>query len=375
MKHKIMFMIPSQERKDIYIKSVFVGVLKQCDVKSYGIEVVALDKGRMPRFDPQNRKESCVILMGFTIEQEKMVCAWLKQQEMQFIVVNGEDTVPNALNKVKANTREPFRRIAQSLIAQGRQKMAYVGYNPFSDTDRGKLQGVRDAFADAGLVFDERGIFYYSGNMAELVHVASESIEGYDSILCTNDYAAVCLLKSLKEKGIKIPEDVALTSYDNLHIGQHSNPLLTTVDPSYNDMGVQAVCLATLLLSQPDLVKIHIVSPYNIIERESAVLNLGDNKENLGDLIEDTSHNGQFINIFFTDDSIKELQNIESILYTMDSTDRRILEGIKEGKKISAISEELNYKSETIKYRLHKIYKHFDCKDRQELVSLLNHHL
>lgn len=111
MRQKITFMIPSKERNDTYTRSIFDGVLRQCDVKRYGFEVAALDKGPIPEFDIRSRDTNCVILTGFTIDQEKRACDWLKKKDMPFIVVNGENASQKAMNKVVANCREPFRKI------------------------------------------------------------------------------------------------------------------------------------------------------------------------------------------------------------------------------------------------------------------------
>lgn len=68
-----------------------------------------------------------------------------------------------------------------------------------------------------------------------------------DGIFSSNDTTAISAMQYLKEKGIKIPEDIAIVGFSNEPISSVIEPSLTTIDQSAFEMGKKAI---TLLLSR-----------------------------------------------------------------------------------------------------------------------------
>jgi LacI family transcriptional regulator len=56
----------------------------------------------------------------------------------------------------------------------------------------------------------------------------------------TNDEMAVGLMKAFRERGIKVPDDVAVVGYDNLPVGETITPALTTIAVDREKMGALA---------------------------------------------------------------------------------------------------------------------------------------
>jgi len=49
------------------------------------------------------------------------------------------------------------------------------------------------------------------------------------AILCVNDFMAVGALRHLRDQGIRVPEDVSVTGFDNIKLAEFCSPALTTV--------------------------------------------------------------------------------------------------------------------------------------------------
>jgi DNA-binding LacI/PurR family transcriptional regulator len=49
------------------------------------------------------------------------------------------------------------------------------------------------------------------------------------AILCVNDFMAVGVLRELRERGLRVPEDVSVTGFDDVKLSQYCYPALTTV--------------------------------------------------------------------------------------------------------------------------------------------------
>jgi LacI family transcriptional regulator len=132
------------------------------------------------------------------------------------------------------------------LIGKGRKKIAIVtgrtkvkgGYNAEQ-----RLKGFQQALK-------EKGLSIPPGCMIEVLHYSREDgIEvmpklitlGVDAIFCAaGDNCAQGLLSVARERGVRVPEDVAVVGFDDLLIAQLSTPPLTTIRQPLKEMAEAA---------------------------------------------------------------------------------------------------------------------------------------
>ena len=69
------------------------------------------------------------------------------------------------------------------------------------------------------------------------------------AIICVNDVMAVGALRELRERGIRVPQDVSVTGFDNVQLSEFCYPALTTVHIPRERIG-QIICDS--LIPQPD---------------------------------------------------------------------------------------------------------------------------
>jgi LacI family transcriptional regulator len=77
-------------------------------------------------------------------------------------------------------------------------------------------------------------------------------LELAECYFCTNDIIAYGFIKALKEKGIRIPEDVSVIGFDNLPQSATMEPGLTTVEVSKRKIGNLAVTILDDLINTTD---------------------------------------------------------------------------------------------------------------------------
>jgi LacI family transcriptional regulator len=63
------------------------------------------------------------------------------------------------------------------------------------------------------------------------------------AIVTGNDLQAVGVYRIIQEKGYKIPEDIAVVSFDDIDMSQYLFPSLTTVRPNTRELGKVAINL------------------------------------------------------------------------------------------------------------------------------------
>ena len=67
-----------------------------------------------------------------------------------------------------------------------------------------------------------------------------------DAVVCYNDQTAQQVIRALQEEGLRIPEDISVTGYDNSSLANREGLRLTTIDHPQEKLGAMA---ANLLLS------------------------------------------------------------------------------------------------------------------------------
>jgi len=56
------------------------------------------------------------------------------------------------------------------------------------------------------------------------------------AVLCSNDMTAIGVLREAYEQDIKIPEELSVVGFDNIHLAEFTTPPLTTVQMSQHDL-------------------------------------------------------------------------------------------------------------------------------------------
>ncbi|MGL5053966.1 MAG: LacI family DNA-binding transcriptional regulator [Fusobacteriaceae bacterium] len=88
------------------------------------------------------------------------------------------------------------------------------------------------------------------------------------AIIASSDLMAIGAMKAIKEKGLKIPEDISLVGYDGFDIGSFLSPSLTTVLQDFKSMGEKAVEILFSMIVNKEK-SINMVFKPKLIKRES----------------------------------------------------------------------------------------------------------
>ena len=92
--------------------------------------------------------------------------------------------------------------------------------------------------------------------------------DGVTGIVCAADHQAYHLVKSLKEAGIRVPEDVSVTGFDG-EDPPDNLPQLTTIHTPFRDIGISSVVSLLRLVALPSAPRRHILVSGRPIEGET----------------------------------------------------------------------------------------------------------
>lgn len=136
----------------------------------------------------------------------------------------------------------------QHLIQQGCTKIAHVTSSLARNVYSERFRGYRDALFDNSIIFDDRLVIIKDLSEKSGVDAATQILAMQpmpDGAFITNDFVAAICMRSLKEKGVSIPSDIAIVGFNNDAIGHVIEPALTTINYPGKEMG--EVAARTLL--------------------------------------------------------------------------------------------------------------------------------
>jgi len=141
----------------------------------------------------------------------------------------GED-IPAIVIENRSGVRSMIKHLAE---VHGKRRIAFVsGPEASSEADE-RLAGYKEGIGAAGLGFDPRlvyiGNFWYNGGEAAVREFLDGRKLAFDALVAANDYMALGAMRELKKRGFAVPEDVAITGYDDILEAECENPALSTV--------------------------------------------------------------------------------------------------------------------------------------------------
>jgi DNA-binding LacI/PurR family transcriptional regulator len=141
------------------------------------------------------------------------------------------------------------RVAARHLLENGRRRLGFAILDPAAPSHGERLRGIREALEERGIAAD--ALAFYEGRPGSsgptrpdprtmlwqtpedvLEEVVERLVVGHraDAIVAHDDFLASALLRRLRARGIRVPQDVAVTGYLNHYLCDYVDPPLSSVD-------------------------------------------------------------------------------------------------------------------------------------------------
>lgn len=149
----------------------------------------------------------------------------------------------SSLPAVVPDEEQGGRVATEELIKAGHRRIAFANTTTPSPARTGRLNGYRAALDAAGIPFDEALVLAVSPEQ-EGGYSATDAVlaSGATAVFCHNDRVAMGLYDGLRERGRRIPDDVAVMGFDNQEvIAAHVRPPLSTVALPHYELGAAGV--------------------------------------------------------------------------------------------------------------------------------------
>lgn len=162
-------------------------------------------------------------------------------------------------------------QMTRYLLEMGHRRIAFLADN-MEGVDYIRYVGHQKALADFGLEMQEENLLIFhpgtverESSMRELYYRS----KNYTAFMCCSDYYAVILMNYFMDRGIRIPEELSFTGFDNNMMSRVVRPALTTVGQDVTKKGQLAVEYLLKMIQEERLTEWDVKLPTELVIRDS----------------------------------------------------------------------------------------------------------
>jgi DNA-binding LacI/PurR family transcriptional regulator len=200
----------------------------------------------------------------------------LRQENYPFVLV---DAYPMDFETDFAVTdnAEGGRMIVEYLVEHGHRNIGYISRTIDRSSMRDRQAGFLQGMINHGIPFDSSCVVtldYASGDLFKEVGLAVDALLGRDrsltAIFFSNDDLALAAIDYIRSRGMRVPEDISIASFDDIDRSAYGSVPLTTVHQDFFEMGKAAAeVLLERLTGKPEARPVQISLKPRLIERVS----------------------------------------------------------------------------------------------------------
>jgi len=146
------------------------------------------------------------------------------------------------ITNIRVDYRGGMAKLTSYLYSLGHRRVGYIGHHAALGPINERIQSLRDATGKyPGLEVDMAtdADTLEGGRQAARVLLARSPRP--TALVCVNDVMAVGALREARTRGLRVPEDLSVTGFDNVTLAQFAVPALTTVHIPRDQIG-RTVC-------------------------------------------------------------------------------------------------------------------------------------
>ena len=170
-------------------------------------------------------------------DQSARNLALLDDYGIPFVLIDREIRGVQA-DTVIGDSVQTARKLADHLIGLDHRTIALITGSRATSTGRDRIEGYRQALLAADIPFDPALVKTTSWVKEWQEDVVGELLDRsprLTAILTANNFLAAQTMRALRQRGLDVPADISVVSFDDLHPLSAADPFLTAaVQPAYN---------------------------------------------------------------------------------------------------------------------------------------------
>lgn len=190
--------------------------------------------------------------------------------KIPIVIINGNMSGVDCY-KVVTDEAKGVNELVDYLVGLGHSKIGIIGGKADITSTIIKQKAFIEALKMHGIDINYDWIInegFYIESGVNAMNSILKCKERPTALLAINDFVAIGAIKVAKSKGIKVPEDISITGFDDAYISQIVSPELTTVNQNYRGIGEAVINTIIDIISNRECKKIKTIET-KIVIRDS----------------------------------------------------------------------------------------------------------
>lgn len=182
-----------------------------------------------------------------------------------------------------------------------------------------RLNGYIDALKENGIKVEQDrytyGDFWRIAPEKFVEHIFSCDLDLPEAVICANDTMAIATCDALRRRGVRVPEDIAVTGFDRIIDGRIYHPQIASMQPALEKMGEKSVEIIINLLAGKETERYNYI-PGNFYPTESCgcpVITADKENNDINTLHKSVELSQYFINSVYMYENLQESTNAEDL--------------------------------------------------------------
>jgi LacI family transcriptional regulator len=200
-------------------------------------------------------------VMFFSMKFPDAYVSKFQQMRLPLVIV---DAFHECFDSMLVKNKEGAMQATRHLISLGHRNIGMINASLETAPARDRLEGYKEALGEAGIAFSIDSVVVSSNGkqdgfnreagynaMKEMLRRSHErNGERISALFIASDVQAIGALEAARELGVRVPEDIAIVSFDDIELAKHAQ--LTTVRQPMYQMGTLALQMLTNRMKNPD---------------------------------------------------------------------------------------------------------------------------
>jgi LacI family transcriptional regulator len=257
-----------------YVAMVITGVMMAAEESGYDLILYPLrvdQSGLLIRIC-RSREVDGLLLMG-TAQMDQRV-ALLQSEGIPFVVLDRR--VESAdVSYVAADNLGGAQSLTQHLIELGHRRIGYTDRPDLGTLNQDRRAGYVRALSEAGIPLEEELIVQTAAGATSGGDYAMSTLldlpDPPTAVFGIHDVVAIEALQVATERGLRVPDDVAVVGFGDLYSTHVTQPPLTTARVPMTDLGQRAMETLVTRMTDGDRPAVHLSLPVHLVKRQSTV--------------------------------------------------------------------------------------------------------
>jgi DNA-binding LacI/PurR family transcriptional regulator len=181
----------------------------------------------------------------------------VKERNLPCVVINNcEEDIP--IDFIKSDNLASSKKAIRFLIENGHRSIGFIGGYLHLTNHKDRFQGYREGLEEAGIESDPRFVItditsWDAHGGAEGVYRILSRGEFPSAIMLCSDFLAEGAYEAVKTKGLRIPDQVSIVSFDDFPPAERMDPPLTTFRQPLQEIGKAAANRLFEIIANPQV--------------------------------------------------------------------------------------------------------------------------